>query len=415
MGFNRDAHRRGRLAVAARQSFALIVAAFLLAACAYLPREPFTAQEQAIAEIPGIPHARFWVDGSDAELREFVRGTALSGAISATGSFDVLALSGGAYDGAYGAGVINGWTATGTRPKFAIVTGVSAGALIAPLAFLGPAYDAPLQEAFAGSAAQFLGDLGGVFSLLGTAEVRRQSLVDLVDAFVDYNLLRAVAAEHAKGRRLFVVTTNLDAQRGVVWDMGAIAAAGPQYRDLFRDVLVASASIPGIFGPTYIEVQANGRRFREMHIDGGATTQVFILPDVVFATGRGISTPKGTPAQLWVIINNRLSPEFEVVESGILSEVPRAFSTLIKASAKGTLYAASSYVEPGRFHLTFIDQGFDDLLKANPGLQPGFNAPYMQTLFRYGYDKARSASPWLASVPLPGNAPKPRPAIASIR
>jgi len=415
MNRNGDAQRSGRLAVAARQSLALIVAALLLAACAYIPREPFTAQEQAIADIPGIPNARFWVDGTDAELREFVRGSALTGAASSTGSFEVLALSGGAYDGAFGAGVINGWTASGTRPKFAIVTGVSAGALIAPLAFLGPSYDARLQEAFAGTAAQFLGDLGGVFSLLGTAEVRRQSLVELVDAFVDYDLLRAVAAEHAKGRRLFVVTTNLDAQRGVVWDMGAIASAGPQARDLFRDVLVASASIPGIFGPTYIEVQANGRRFREMHIDGGATTQVFILPDVVFATGRGLTTPKGTPAQLWVVINNRLTPEFEVVEAGILSEVPRAFSTLIKASAKGTLYAASTYVGPGHFHLTYIDQGFEDLLKSNPGLQPGFNAAYMQTLFRYGYNKALSARPWLSSVPLPGNAPRPRAAIAAVQ
>jgi hypothetical protein len=387
-----------------RRALLFGILALALAACSFIPRDSFTAQEQYIARIPGIPGARFWVDGSADELRDFLRGSVLAGANTTGGSFDVLAISGGAYDGAYGAGVIGGWTAAGARPRFAIATGVSAGALIAPLAFLGPDYDDEIKEAFAGGVAQVLGDLGGIFSLLGTSDLRRQHLVDLVDKFVDARLLRAIAYEHARGRRLYIVTTNLDAQRGVVWDMGAIASAGPAYRELFRDVLVASASIPGVFGPTYIEVEANGRRFREMHVDGGATTQVFVLPDVVLATGMGLSNPKLASTRLWVVINNHITPQFEVVEAGLLPTISRSFSTLIKNDAKGTLYATASFVGKERFNLTWIDGGFDEWMKANPGVSPGFNTPYMQLLYRYGYEKAVSGHLWTQEPPLPGGA-----------
>ena len=375
----------------------------LLPACSFMPREGFSAGDQAAAVVPGIPAARFWVDGSDAELREFVRGSALSPAIATAGGFDVLAISGGAYDGAYGAGIVNGWTAAGGRPKFAIVTGVSAGALIAPLAFLGPTYDAEIAEAFSGGAAQVLGELGGVFALLGSPDIRRNSLEELVAKFVSARLLNAVAAEHARGRRLFVVTTNLDAQRGTVWDMGAIAASGhPGALTLFRDVLTASASIPGVFAPTFIEVEGHGRRFKEMHADGGATTQVFVLPDVVLATGMGIATPRNAPTHIWVIINNHLTPQFEVVEAGLLPTVSRSFSTLIKSNARQTLFSTSEFVGRERFNLTFIDAGFDSWLDAHPGVKPGFNTPYMQALYRYGYERARSGHPWTHEVPLGG-------------
>ena len=293
-----DPIARSGLGALGRRSFLFGASASLLSACSFIPREPFTAGEQAIAEVPGIPNARVWVDGSEAEFRSFLRGTAIGSPNGPAESFDILALSGGAYDGAFGAGVIGGWTATGTRPKFVFVTGVSAGALIAPLAFLGPNYDAEMREAFSVDAAQVLGDLGGIFSLLGTVDLRHGMLENLVEKFVNERLMASVAAEHAQGRRLLILTTNLDAQRGVLWDMGAIAAGGPQYRQLFRDVLVASASIPGLFGPTYIEVHANGHFFREMHVDGGATSQFFVLPDFVYERGRSVAGPKKPAARL---------------------------------------------------------------------------------------------------------------------
>jgi hypothetical protein len=395
---------------------AILLPVFFLSGCSLIPRDSFSARDQSAAAIPGIPKARFWVDGSDAELHEFLKGSALSSAIAAPGSFDVLAISGGAYDGAYGAGVINGWTATGTRPKFAIVTGVSAGALIAPLAFLGPDYDAEIAEAFSGGVAQVLGDLGGVFALLGPPDLRRNSLADLVDKFLTPKLIAAIAREHARGRRLFIVTTNLDAQRGMVWDMGAIAASGhPETRELFRDVLVASASIPGVFGPTYIEVEANGRRFREMHVDGGATTQVFILPDVVLATRMGVAAPGHAPTHIWVVMNNHVTPQFEIVEAGLLPTISRSFSTLIKSSAKQTLFNTAEFVGRERFNLTYIDNAFDQWLAEHPDVKPGFNTPYMQALYRYGRAKARSGQLWTHDVPLPGAAGLRLKAISQAR
>ncbi len=386
----------------ARRSLMLAALIFvpILAACSFLPRDHFTQAEQAIAKIPGIPGARFWADGSAAELREFFHGSAL--AAPAAGSFDVLALSGGAYDGAYGAGVVNGWTAAGTRPNFALVTGVSAGALIAPLAFLGPGYDAEIEQAFTQGAAQFLGDLGSIFSLVGGADLRRGSLAGLVGNFVDERLLHAIAAEHAKGRRLHILTTNIDAQRGVVWDMGAIAASGhPNARQLFIDVLTASASTPGLIAPTFIEAEANGRFFKEMHIDGGATAEVLIVPDALLAMGMS-ADPKRERARVWVVINNHITPQFEIVEAGLLPTMSRSISTLIKDSSRQTLFATAEFIGRERFNLTYIDNDFDSMLKARYGstVTPGFNAPYMTALYRYGYSKARSGRLWTHEVPL---------------
>jgi hypothetical protein len=191
----------------------------------------------------------------------------------------------------------------------------------------------------------------------------------------------------------------------MVWDMGAIAAgAGPEARELFRDVLVASASIPGVFGPTYIEVEANGRRFREMHVDGGATTQVFILPDVVLATRMGVAAPGHAPTHIWVVMNNHVTPQFEIVEAGLLPTISRSFSTLIKSSAKQTLFNTAEFVGRERFNLTYIDNAFDQWLAEHPNVKPGFNTPYMQALYAYGYAKARSGHLWAHDVPLPGAA-----------
>jgi hypothetical protein len=394
--------RRGVLSAAIA---GLIVA--VLPACSFMLRDSFTAAQESIAQISGMPGVRIWADASAAELRRWFKDDSPK-AIGETGRFDVLAISGGAYDGAYGAGIINGWTAAGNRPKFTVVTGVSAGALLAPFAFLGPDYDPLVESAFTSGVAQVLGSGGGILSLLGTPDLRRQSLSDLVDRYVDRRMLNAIAVEHARGRRLLIVTTNLDAQRAVLWDMGAIAASGsPDSLRLFKDVLIASASIPGVFAPTYVEVEANGRRFREMHVDGGAITEVFIIPDALLISGIKSAALHGSgKAHIWAIINNHLTPEFEVVEAGLLSTVSRSFSTLIKSSTRTTLLATAGYTGKQAFNLTYIDSGFDDLLKRYRGqIEPGFNAEYMRTLYRYAYEKARSPIAWTHETPLPGQSP----------
>ena len=227
-------------------------------------RPAFTAEEADAAVIPGIPDARAWGDSETAFARLLPQ---------ASGPW--LAISGGGSDGAYGAGVLTGWTEAGTRPEFAVVTGSSIGSLIAPFAFLGPRYDEEIRKNFTTIAA------ADIFE----DRVTRDSLFDhwplkrIIEQRVTAKLLSEIAAEHARGRRLLVATTNLDAGRRVLWNMGAIAARGDDKAlKLFRDILLASCSIPGFFSPVGIEVEANGKRFEEMHNDGTLTAPFFAIP-----------------------------------------------------------------------------------------------------------------------------------------
>ena len=205
-----------------------------------------------------------------------------------------LALSGGGGDGAFGAGILCGWTAAGTRPRFKLVTGISTGALIAPFAFLGPEYDARLKEAYTTMSDKDIYTVTSVVTLvlnLGKIEAAASTkpLAELLERLIDENMLRAIAAEHNKGRRLLVGTTQLDAQRLVIWNMGAIAASyHPDALKLFRQVLRASASIPVAFNPVYIKVKAAGQEYDEMHVDGGVKAQVMLYGEAInlFTTGK---------------------------------------------------------------------------------------------------------------------------------
>ena len=208
----------------------------------------------------------------------------------------ILALSGGGAEGAFGAGLLTGWTARGTRPQFTFVTGASAGALIAPFAFLGPTYDETLSSVFASGEMSNLLQFEGLSGLLGTSLFKTAPLRDLIARHVGPEMLVAIAREHRAGRRLYVVTTNLDAQRSAIWDMGKIADSGdPSALELFRNVLTASASIPGVFSPVLIEVEGEGKQFAEMHVDGGVTTNVLIVPDAVLVTGTQLFAPEARP------------------------------------------------------------------------------------------------------------------------
>ena len=192
-----------------------------------------------------------------------------------------LALSGGGADGAYGAGVLNGWTEAGTRPSFSIVSGVSTGALIAPFAFLGPGHDATLRHLYTSGVAETLLDAPSAFNaIFGAGLFGNKRLRELVANYIDANFVAAVATEYAKGRLLLIVTTNLDSQRTAIWDMGRIASLRtPEALNLFRDVVAASASLPVVFPPMLVTAEANGKIFQEMHVDGGVTAPVLTLPE----------------------------------------------------------------------------------------------------------------------------------------
>ena len=260
------------------------------------PRIPFTAADEAAAVIPGMPDARFWADST----ADFNRALP-----SQPGPW--LMLSTGGSDGAFGAGLLNGLSAAGNRPDYSVVTGVSTGALMAPFVFAGSRYDDALKAAYTQISAADIFEVGGT----GESFVDSWPLKDLIAKQITPALLADIAAEYQRGRRLFVVTTDIDAERSVVWNMGAIAAhGGDAALNLFRSVLLASGSVPGAFPPVLIDVEVNGKRFAEMHVDGGVGGQFFVAPAALMESTSGYRIPA---TQLYIVINSGLEPEFQVV------------------------------------------------------------------------------------------------------
>ena len=382
----------------ATRPFMVAACAMAIAGCGTVTRIPYTQQEQAEAVIPGIPGARLWADNPAIATgrRSVVSRVPVK-------QPTVLALSGGGADGAFGAGLLTGWSARGTRPQFTFVTGASAGALIAPFAFLGAAHDETLRSVFASGEMANLLQSEGLGGLFGAGLFKTAPLRELIARHVDVGLLAAIAQEYRAGRRLYVVTTNLDAQRTAIWDMGKIAASDePGALDLFRNVLTASASIPGVFSPVLIDVEAQGRHFAEMHVDGGVTTNVLILPEAVLVSGTPVFPPDARP-KVYIVMNGKLSPDFDVVTASTLPIVTRSFETSVRANTRNTLLASYQFAK-GRnweFNLTSVDP---DYPKPN---SIGFDQAYMQQLFDHGHQRGRSGIIW-QSTPAEFTALPPR-------
>jgi len=257
-----------------RSLAATAACALTLAGCQTVDRPDFTLAELRAAS-PPIRHDVDSLEDRDRFLAE-VRA---AGAAPTDGTFDLLALSSGGANGAYGAGVLVGWSRHGARPEFEVVTGVSIGALIAPFAFIGPDGDAALRAAFTDGRSDNLMQPRWAMALFGPGLFRTRPLRELVAKAVDDDLLRRVAEGHRRGRRLYVATTSLDTRGQVIWDMGALAASDrPDSRDRFIDILTAAASVPGAFAPVFIDLENGGRRVRELHVDGRATANFFIAP-----------------------------------------------------------------------------------------------------------------------------------------
>ena len=358
-----------------------------VAGCTSTSRIAYTESEQMVAAIPDISGARFWSDdhaaiGSviEAGLRH-VR----------SGRFTMLALSGGGANGAYGAGFLTGWSDSGARPDFTVVTGVSVGALIAPFAFIGPERDAELVAMFTGGEAEGLLEFDGFEALFGSNAFSRRPLERLVEIHVDKDLLDDVATEYRKGRLLLVATTDVDSQRTAIWNMGAIAASpAPGAGELFRTVLLASAAVPGVFPPERIRVEADGRVFSELHVDGGVTSNLLMIPEALLATEKSISL--GARPQFFAIINGKRGPEFKVTEPGLVNVVERAFETTLKTNTANQLLATRDYLRLLRaeFHVTSIDPDYalGDMLD--------FSSASTAPLFAAGVAQGRKTDRWLA-------------------
>lgn len=383
----------------------LIVMAFGLSGCLTLERPesnyPLTAEYQP----RGFPNVRF--SATDPGIPERLEADARQQMhLNGKQRFDALALSGGGADGAFGAGVLVGWTERGDRPKFRMVTGVSTGALIAPFAFLGSAYDQKLKDAYTSGVADSLSKSRGLMSLFTPGVLDSHALYDLVSTYVDETMIRDIAREHETGRRLIVGTTNLDAQTGVLWDIGEIAAiavrsGSPQKmteaQTLIRQVLVASSSVPGAFAPVMIDVESPTpgapNPFREMHVDGGVTLPFFILPESMM----NWTVPKDliSGGHIYVLVNGKITPQPAITPYNALHIMGRSLDTLTKAQARGTLISLNAFgqrngMEVSQVSLpdTFIEGGM-----------LAFEKDSMRRVFYYGYQLGASDKLWKADTP----------------
>jgi predicted patatin/cPLA2 family phospholipase len=359
---------------AAVRSLAAICVLVVLQACTTISRLPLASLNTA--QVAGIPNARFWGD-------DLTRAPSVQAA--AAHPLTILALSGGGAEGAYGAGFLKGWSATGDRPRFDIVTGSSVGSLMAPFAFLGSDYDDVLESFFTDGLAQDLLKIDGVNAIFGAGAFKSDPLKELIARYANEQLLEAIAAEHRKGRMLLIATTNLDAQRTTIWNMGVIATSdSPDRLALFRTVLAASASIPGLFAPTFIDVVANGEHYSEMHVDGGVTSNVLAVPEGILIA-KGLRAPKGS--RVYVVVNGKLAPDAALTSNSTLPIVARSFWTTVKANTRNALIATYEFCRRNGwgFYVTAIDAG-----RAIETQRINFDTAYMQELFAYGLAKGSS-------------------------
>jgi predicted acylesterase/phospholipase RssA len=347
---------------------------------------PLDGTEADKASIAGYGEIRIYRDARIAagDVRDWTPATEPDG-------IDVLMISGGGAGGAFSVGVLSAWSAAGTRPQFDVVTGVSTGALIAPFAFLGSAHNKTLVHLFTSGVADDLVATKFPVGLMGSSLLRSTPMRRMVEDFITPTVLQQVAAQHRKGRRLLVLTTNLDTQRAVVWNMGAIAnTSRPDALKLFQDVMIASASIPGVYPAVMIEAESGGRYFQEMHSDGGSTSQVLILPQAILASTNPLVPAKRQSVDFHVVVNNALIPEFATTRNSTLSVIARAYTILLKSQTQSELAILYNYAKltGARFHLATIDTQVPYSI-----LDP-FNAGYMQAVYDLGYAGFLAGNLW---------------------
>ena len=251
---------------------------------------PVPIDRTSEATVLGIPNERFFpFKGIGPMEAEFV--AAMDRQVRARGlrsladlpQLQLLAVSGGGENGAFGAGLLCGWSAQGTRPTFDLVTGISTGALTAPFAFLGTDYDPQLRAVYTETPpSQILTKRALTAALFDDALADNEPLFKTISRYVDDRMLAGIAQAYDAGRLLLIGSTDLDAQVPVIWNIGAIAKSGhPRAADTIRRILLASAAIPGAFPPSMIEVTMGGKTYQEMHVDGGAFAQTFLYPSAL--------------------------------------------------------------------------------------------------------------------------------------
>lgn len=331
------------------------------------------------------PWSHQWLERTEQELKD-----RYSGVYGKPHTY--LAISGGGENGAFAAGLLLGWTAAGDRPEFSVVTGVSAGALVAPFAFLGPEYDEVLRLVAADLKAKDVYKERRLLKALRTdAMATTEPLQALIAKYVDEEVMQKIAAEYRNGRGLNIGTANLDSMRPVIWRIGAIANSGhPDALHLIRRILLASASIPGAFPPVIIPVEYEGETYDELHVDGGTASQVFLYPVGLDLeeVHRRLAVPGRT--KIYVIRNSRIDPLYEQVENKLFPIAERSIASLVRTQGIGDLYRI--FLEACRdgldFNLAYIPSDFEE--KPNGE----FDVAYMRKLYDMAYERASTGYHW---------------------
>ncbi len=304
----------------------------------------------------------------------------------------LLAISGGGDDGAFGAGLLTGWTKRGDRPSFKVVTGVSTGALTAPFAFLGPEYDDALTEVYTKTSADSIFIKRSIFAAFTSDALSDNApLYRTVSKYLTMDMMAKIAAEYDKGRLLLIASTQFDAARSVIWNVGAIAKTGtPAALELIRRLLVASAAVPGAFPPEMLDVEVDGKKYQEMHVDGGAMAQVFLYPPTISLKAIDKAEHAQRKRIAYVIRNAKLSAPWEGVQRRTLTIVGRAVSMLLASDGAGDLYRI--YAETKRdgvdLNIGYIDRDFTTAY-VGP-----FDPGYMGSLYAYGHALGQQGYPW---------------------
>ena len=379
-----------------------------LAACATPvrgPAVPFARTRDA--KVLGLPNERFFFpwdgDAFRAEVlaaQERARRTHGTPRRGQERTIEMLAISGGGENGAFGAGLLNGWTEAGNRPSFSLVTGVSTGALTAPFAFLGPRYDAALKAVYTEITPKDVLEQRNILNaaLFEDALADNAPLFRTISRYLNDTMLAEIGEAYQQGRLLLIGTSDMDAQLPVAWNIGGIAASGhPGALNLIRRLLLASAAIPGAFPPTLIDVTLDGKTYQEMHVDGGAFTQVFLYPRSVTRERRA-QLRNGNhvqPARAYIIRNGRIMPNPAHTERQTFKIVERAISSMIASSGYNDVARIRTVTREDKvdFNLAAIGPDFPDEPK-----EP-FEQAYMRKLYAHAFDQARVGYPWLKDIP----------------
>ena len=389
------AYEHVRLSCAA----AIIVAAqLMLAGCA---SDRYSAVPSALAgdlTFAQVENARFAGEDVASMRVEFERAFARRRSHAGSASpVTFLALSAGQEDGAFGAGLLVGWSQHGGRPEFQIVTGTSTGALAAPFAFLGPEFDWALEAMYTRTEVDDIVDARFLVAAVNNdAMMDTEPLARTIAKYLSQRVLQRIAEEYGKGRLLLISTTNLDSSKLVVWNIGAIAASeNPDRLELVRKIILASAAVPGLFPPVMIDANLKEGRYQEMHVDGGTVSQMFLYPPSLDMAAIIKPFAKKVRPAAYVIRNGRVSPQPEEVERGTLQIAGRAITTMIASSAVGELYRIYTTAQRDHiaFNLALIEDDFAEPYKKR------FDHAYMSKLFAYGRAKGVAGYAWQTTPP----------------